>query len=83
MSDRPRWRFRLSTLILLVIIAGLASYIIADRWQRQMAARQREAAVMRAAADAESVRARAVLLQMEAMEGRAGREPAGEEKKGE
>jgi hypothetical protein len=32
--DRPRWRFRLSTLMLLVVIAALATYIVVERWQR-------------------------------------------------
>jgi hypothetical protein len=29
-----RWRIRISTLMLLVVIAGLASYIVADVWHR-------------------------------------------------
>jgi hypothetical protein len=32
--ERPRWRNRLSTLMLLVIIAALASALVADRWKR-------------------------------------------------
>jgi hypothetical protein len=32
--DRPRWRFRLSTLMLLVVIAAFTTYIVVDRWQR-------------------------------------------------
>jgi type II secretory pathway pseudopilin PulG len=82
-NRRPPSRFRLGTLMLLVIIAGLLSYIVADRWRRQMEARRREAAVLRAMAEAEQMRARAVLLQMQAMEGRAGRGNAGEATKGE
>jgi hypothetical protein len=34
-TERPRrYRFRLSTLMLLIIIAGLFSYIVADHWNR-------------------------------------------------
>jgi hypothetical protein len=58
-NRRPRWRFRISTLMLLVIIAGLVLYIVADRWHRQMEARQREAALLPAVAEAERVRAAA------------------------
>jgi hypothetical protein len=32
--DRLRWRLRLSTLMLLVVIAALATYIVVERWQR-------------------------------------------------
>lgn len=31
--DRPRWRFRLSTLMLLVIIGALALTLVLDRWK--------------------------------------------------
>ena len=44
--DRPRWRFRLSTLMLLVVIAALATYIVVEQWQRAQDAR-RLAAEMR------------------------------------
>ena len=52
--DRPRWRFRLSTLMLLVVIAALATYIVVERWQRvqQEASRvQREASRRRMAVE--------------------------------
>jgi type II secretory pathway pseudopilin PulG len=49
--ERPRWRLRLSTLMLLVVIAALASYIVVERWQRvQDASRRRLAAEQRRAA---------------------------------
>jgi hypothetical protein len=35
-----RWRIRISTLMLLVVIAGLASYIVADLWHRAEDARR-------------------------------------------
>jgi hypothetical protein len=57
--QRPRWRFRLSTLVLLVIIAGLVSYIVADQWHRQREARRLEAEMQRALAEAECMRAAA------------------------
>jgi hypothetical protein len=60
--DRPRLRIRLSTLMLLVVIAALATYIIVERWQRvqearrlaeaKWALRQAQAQVQRAQAQA-------------------------------
>jgi hypothetical protein len=44
----PRWRFRLSTLLLLVVIAALATYIIVDRWKREQERRRLEASHQRA-----------------------------------
>lgn len=36
MKPQPRrWRLRLSTLMLLVVIAGLVSYIVGDKWNTQ------------------------------------------------
>jgi hypothetical protein len=75
--DRPHWRLSIRVLMLLVIIAGLLAYVVADRWHREQEARRREAAVLRAVGEAEEARARAVLFQMQAMEGRAGRSDAG------
>jgi hypothetical protein len=49
-QQRPRWRLRLSTLMLLVIIAALVSYIVAELWHRQQAARRLEARSERAVA---------------------------------
>ena len=46
--DRPRWRFRLSTLMLLVVIAALATYIVVERWQRAQEARRLAAEAERA-----------------------------------
>ena len=39
-KDRYRWRIRISTLMLLVVIAGLASYIVADLRHRAEDARR-------------------------------------------
>src|SRR5262249_46767579 len=46
--DRPRWRFRLSTLMLLVIIGALALTLVLDRWKREQDRRRLEAALNRA-----------------------------------
>jgi type II secretory pathway component PulL len=46
--DRPRWRFRLSILMLLVVIAALATYIVVERWQRAQEARRLAAEAERA-----------------------------------
>jgi hypothetical protein len=54
--DRSRWRIRLSTLMLLVVIAALVSYIAADRWHRRRQA-QRLADMMRAVAEYERAEA--------------------------
>ena len=60
MNDRPqRYRLRLSTLMLLVVIAGLVSYIVVERWHREQEAQQRLAAMQRAMAEAEQARAQA------------------------
>jgi hypothetical protein len=50
-KGRRRWRIRIGTLMLLVVIAGLASYIVADLWRRALDARRREAALARVLAD--------------------------------
>jgi type II secretory pathway pseudopilin PulG len=46
--DRPRWRFRMSTLMLLVVILALVLTLVSDRWnswtQRERARVQRERA---------------------------------------
>ncbi len=81
--QRPRWRIRLSTLMLLVIIAALASYIVAERWHREQQARRLETSLQRAMAGAEQARARAVLFQMQAAAGGPGGDSAGEKAKGE
>jgi Tfp pilus assembly protein FimT len=31
-DDRPRWRFRMSTLMLLVVILALVLTLVSDRW---------------------------------------------------
>jgi len=71
--DRPRWRFRLSTLMLLVVIAALATYIVVERWQRVQEARRLAAEAQRAAAafQQEAQRAAAAFQQAEAQARRA------------
>jgi hypothetical protein len=58
-----RWRIRISTLMLLVVIAGLASYIVADLWHRAEDARRMELAKARAIAEAWQAEARAAQAQ--------------------
>ena len=64
--DRPRWRIRLSTLMLLVVIAALASYIVVEHWQRALETRRHAVeherdmdALMRAREEAQQAQARA------------------------
>ena len=58
--DGPRWRIRLSTLMLLVVIAALATYIFVERWQRVQEARRLDAERHRAAAELISAASRAL-----------------------
>jgi hypothetical protein len=54
--ERPRWRFRISTLMLLVIIMALASALVSERlkreWELQRLDAQKEAVVARMQAEA-------------------------------
>jgi uncharacterized protein (DUF2336 family) len=62
-EQRPRWRFRISTLMLLIVIAAL----LFERWQREREILRTEA-VFRAAhrrAAEEAVRAEAIARQAE------------------
>lgn len=47
----PRWRLRLSTLMLLVIMAGLLTYIAIEHWYRHVAAQRMLAEKQRAVAE--------------------------------
>jgi cell division protein FtsL len=58
-QQRRRWRIRLNTLMLLILIAALVSYIVVERWHRQQAAQRQVAEMLRAAAEAEQVRLKA------------------------
>jgi hypothetical protein len=58
-----RWRIRISTLMLLVMIAGLASYIVVDLRRRAEDARRMELAHARAIAEAQQAEARAAQAQ--------------------
>ena len=42
--DRPRWRFRLSTLMLLVIILALTFTLVFDRWKTEQERKRLEEA---------------------------------------
>jgi hypothetical protein len=59
-DDRPGWRIRIRTLVLLVVIAGVASYIVADQWRRAEDARRLAAEQVRAVAEAQQAQAKAV-----------------------
>ena len=57
--DRPRWRIRISTLMLLIIIAALAMTLVSERWKRAVEARRvEEAALDRALAEANAALAK-------------------------
>jgi hypothetical protein len=58
--DRPRWRLRISTLMLLVIIAALASALVVERWKRVGSERRALAEAQRAEAEARLALARAL-----------------------
>ena len=55
--DRPRWRFRISTLMLLVVILALVSTLVVDRWKRLQNEQQLAASLQQALAQAEQARA--------------------------
>jgi hypothetical protein len=61
--DRPRWRFRISTLMLLVVILALVLNLVVDRWKRLQKEQQLAASLQQALAQAEQVRALAVQAQ--------------------
>ena len=61
--DRPRWRFRISTLMLLVVILGLVLTLVVDRWKRLQNEQQLAASLQQALGQAEQVRALAVQAQ--------------------
>jgi hypothetical protein len=80
--DRPRWRIRISTLMLLVIIAALASALVVERWkgtaeaQRALVyARRAEAEARRALAQAEQAQVQAVAQAQKAGDGPKGSVP--------
>jgi type II secretory pathway pseudopilin PulG len=58
--DRPRWRIRISTLMLLVIIAALASALVVERWKRTVEEQRALAVAERALAEALRAEAQAV-----------------------
>ena len=55
--ERPRWRIRISTLMLPVVIAALASALVADRWKRLETAQRAETAARWAVQEAERAQA--------------------------
>ena len=64
--------------MLIVIIAGLVSYIVVDRWQRREEARRQEAVWARAAAEAEQARVQAQQIRAFPEAGIESQSPAGE-----
>ena len=52
--DRPRWRIRLSTLMLLVIIAALSLTLVYERAMRERERRRTEAALREAMQQAQA-----------------------------
>jgi hypothetical protein len=58
-QDHPRWRFRISTLMLLVIIAALSSALVVEHRQRVLAERLAAANEQRAQYEALLARAQA------------------------
>jgi hypothetical protein len=61
--DRPRWRFRISTLMFLVVILALVLTLVFDRWKKQEKEQQLAASLQQALGQAEQVRALAVQAQ--------------------
>jgi hypothetical protein len=58
--DSLRGRIRIRTLMLLVVIAGLASYIVAVQWRRAEDARRLAAEQAKAVVESQQAQARAV-----------------------
>ena len=52
MRDLPRWRFRISTLMLVVVVLALTFTLISDRWKREQELRRLEASETKALAAA-------------------------------
>ena len=77
-QQRSFWRLRLRTLMLLIVIAGLVSYIVVERWHRQQEAQQRLAAMQRAAAEAEQARVQAQQIRAFLEAGIESQSPTGE-----
>jgi hypothetical protein len=77
--DRPRWRIRISTLMLLVIIAALASALVVERWKRTVEAQRALADARRAEAEARRALAQSRWAQAQAV---APARKAGDEAKG-
>ena len=61
--DRPRWRFGISSLMLLVVILALVLTLVFDRWKKQEKEQQLAASLQQALGQAEQVRALAVQAQ--------------------
>jgi hypothetical protein len=61
--DRPRRRFRIGTLMLLVVILALVLPLVFDRWKQQEKEQQLAASLQQALGQAEQVRALAVQAQ--------------------
>ena len=77
--DRPRWRIRISTLMLLVIIAALASALVVERWKRTVEAQQALVVAEMAEAEARQALAQSLRAQAQAV---AQAQEAGDEAQG-
>jgi hypothetical protein len=62
--DRPRWRIRLSTLMLLVIIAALSLTLVYERAMRERERRRRDAALLDALRAGQELQAQALRAQV-------------------
>jgi hypothetical protein len=65
-KDHRRWRFRISTLMLPVIIAALATTLVVDRWKRRQEEQRLVASLERALAEARLAEARSLQAQTQA-----------------
>jgi hypothetical protein len=77
-QQTPPWRIRIRTVMLLIAITALASYIIVERWHGQQEAQQRLAAMQRAAAEAEQARVQAQQVRAFLEAGTESQSPTGE-----
>ena len=69
--SRHRRRIRISTLMLLVIIAALSSALLVDRWKRHQEEQRLNAELERAVAQAEQARASEMLARANAAQAQA------------
>lgn len=63
--QRPRWRIRISTLMLLVIIAALSLALVVERWKKHREEQRLIASLEQALAEARQVEAQAQQAQVQ------------------